>query len=214
MATPSEQIWREFDVKTRLGAKLSKFSMDIEEFSQLLTKSWDSPEKKFLDYLDTHSHLLDLYAASIEPQPFLVIPDEALSTINGRGRLPDYIARYRDDTYLLIEVERPSKPIFVGHESQPSHELTQATNQVSQWSEIIRSFGNYLTKYPGIRNHRKLIIIGRENVGRFESPEEFRSELNRINQDHEDTTIITFDELVERNRVAIARIKAIQSILG
>jgi hypothetical protein len=214
IATPTDVIWREYDIKTKLGAKLARFSKDIEEFERLLEESRDSREKKFLTYLDEHPHLLDLYALSIEPQPFLKIPDEKLSSVKGRGRLPDYIAKYRDDTYMLIEIERPDKPIFIGKDIQPSHELTQAVNQVSAWDEIVRTFGDYLSEYPGIRNHLNLVVIRREHSCKFNSPEEFRAELNRINQQYNRINVATFDELIERARVAVARITAIQSALG
>lgn len=214
VATPTDVIWREYDIKTKLGAKLGRFSKDVEEFERLLEESRGSQEKRFLTYLDEHPYLLDLYAISIEPQPFLEIPEKKLSTVKGRGRLPDYIAKYRDDTYVLIEIERPDKPIFVGKDIQPSHELTQAINQVSVWDEIVRSFGNYVSKFPGIRNHRSLVVIGREHCSKFNSPEEFRTELNRINQQCNRINVITFDELVERARLAIAKITAIKSVLG
>jgi len=211
---PTETIWREYDIKTTLGAKLVKFSKDIVEFKDLLEESKSSKEKKFLDYLDKHTHLLDLYAIYIKPQPFLKIPNSKLSTVKGRGRLPDYIAKYRDDTYLLIEVERPSKPIFVGEDTRPSYQLTQAVNQVSVWDEIIRSFGNYLKEYPGLRNHHSIIIIGRERAQKFESPKMFRQELNRVNQLYTGISVITFDDLVERAQIAVAKIKALHSVLG
>jgi len=214
IATPTETIWREYDIKTKLGAKLAKFSKDIEEFKHLLEENQNAKEKKFLDYLDKHTHLLDLYAVYIKPQPFLKIPNSNLSTVKGRGRLPDYIAKHRDDTYLLIEVERPSKPIFVGQDPRQSYQLTQAINQVSVWDEIIRSFGNYLKEYPGIRNHRSIIIIGREHAQKFKSLREFRKELNRINQISPGINVITFDDLVERARIAMAKIKALHSVLG
>jgi len=179
-----------------------------------LEENQNAKEKKFLDYLDKHTHLLDLYAVYIKPQPFLKIPNSNLSTVKGRGRLPDYIAKHRDDTYLLIEVERPSKPIFVGQDPRQSYQLTQAINQVSVWDEIIRSFGNYLKEYPGIRNHRSIIIIGREHAQKFKSLREFRKELNRINQISPGINVITFDDLVERARIAMAKIKALHSVLG
>jgi len=214
VAVPTETIWREYDIKTKLGAKLAKFSKDIEEFKNLLEESESSKEKKFLDYLDKHTHLLDLYSIYIKPQPFLKIPNSKLSTVKGRGRLPDYIAKYRDDTYLLVEVERPSKPVFAGEDNRPSYQLTQAVNQVSVWDEIIRSFGNYLEEYPGLRNHRSIIVIGREHAQKFESPKKFREELNRVNQLYSGINVITFDDLVERAQIAVARIKALQSVLG
>ncbi len=214
-ATPTDTIWREYDIKAKIGSKLAQFSSDIQEFERLLIECGDSQERKFLEYLDSHSHLLDIYAVFIHPQPFIEIPEKELCTISGMRRIPDYIAKYRDDTYLLIELERPSKPIFVGKDNQPTNQLTQSVNQTSTWDEIIRCFGAYLTKYSGIQNHRNLVIIGRENAQKFSTFEEFRSELNRLNQMFRNVaTIITFDELVERAKVAIARIRAIQSSLG
>lgn len=214
-ATPTDKIWREYDIKTKIGSKLAQFSADVQEFEQLLTECGESGEGKFLEYLDNHLHLLDIYAVFIQAQPFIEIPEKELCSIKGIGRIPDYIAKYRDDTYLLIELERPSKPVFVGKNNQPSSQLNQSVNQTSTWDEIIRCFGKYLTKYPGIQNHRNLVVIGRENAQRFNSFEEFRSELNRLNQMYKSiATIVTFDELTERAKVGIARIRAIQSSLG
>lgn len=213
-ATPTDQIWLGYDSRIQLGSKITRFSKDIEDFERLLTECGNSPEEKFLDYLDAHLHLLDIYALSIERQPFIEIPEKELSTIKGVGRVPDYIAKYRDDSYLLIELERPSKPIFVGKDHQPSNELTQSLNQISSWDEIIRCFGNYLKKYPGIRNHQNLVVIGRESAQGFNSFEEFCSELNRINQQYKYTKVVTFDELTERAKIAVAGIRAIQSSLG
>lgn len=214
VAVPTDTIWREHDIKTRLGAKLEAFSRDVNEFEKLLNERGEPTEKSFLDYLDTHSHLLDVYASAIEPQPFLEIPEKELSTIKGEWRKPDYLARYPNSTYMLIEVERPSKPIFVGKEIQSSHELTQAINQVSTWDEIIRNFGNYLKKYPGLANHRSMVVIGRDNAKIFGSPAEFQAHLNRMNQEFNRISVITFDELANRARIAIAKIHAIQSSLG
>lgn len=215
ISTPTNLIWHEYDIKTKLGSKLIKFSKDIEDFEKLLIESGNSIEQEFLDYLDRNTHLLDIYAISIEPQPFIEIPEQELCTISGSGRFPDYIAKYSDDSYLLIELERPSKPIFVGKDNRQSHELTQSINQVATWDEIISCFGNYLKKYPGIRNHRNLVVIGRENSQKFDSIEEFNSELNRINRLYNGRiSVITFDELVKRAKTAVSRIRAIQSLLG
>jgi regulator of PEP synthase PpsR (kinase-PPPase family) len=115
---------------------------------------------------------------------------------------------------MLVEVERPSKPILVGDDARPSYQLTQAVNQVSVWDEIIRRFGDYLQEFPSIRNHRSLIIIGREHSQKFGSNARFREELNRVNQLYSSISVMTFDDLLERARIAIARIKALHSALG
>jgi hypothetical protein len=116
---------------------------------------------------------------------------------------------------MLIELERASKSVLISKDNRPSHELTQALNQTSEWNEIIRNFGNYLTTYPGLANHRNLIVIGREK-GYEGTPQEFHTHLNRINQDFANTgtTIITYDDLVSRAEAAMARITAIQTMIS
>jgi hypothetical protein len=214
-AIPTDTIWQQNETRQALGAKLVAFSKDIEEFQQLLEKSSNSVEEVFLQYLNSHPHLLELYATKIEPQPFLKIPDAKLSTVGGTGRFPDYIAFYSDGTYLLIELEKASKPILVGKDNQPSNEVTQAVNQTSTWNEIIRNFGNYISQYPGLANHRNLIVIGRDETTR-QTRQQFHEELNRINQDFGNarTTIVTYDELVGRARAVMSRILAIQTMIG
>ncbi len=116
---------------------------------------------------------------------------------------------------MLIELERASKPVLVGRDNRPSHELTQAVNQTSEWNEIIRNFGNYLPKYPGLANHQNLIVIGRD--AEYEGTrQEFHNQLNRINQDFGNarTTVVTYDDLVSRAGAALARIAAIQTMIS
>jgi len=214
-AIPTDTIWRESWIRETLGSKLRAFSKDIDDFKDILERSGESVEQIFLDFLGNHLHLLDLYATKIEPSPFLEIPEEKLSTIKGSGRVPDYIGFYADGTYMLIELERASKPVLVGRDNRPSHELTQAVNQTSEWNEIIRNFGNYLPKYPGLANHQNLIVIGRD--AEYEGTrQEFHNQLNRINQDFGNarTTVVTYDDLVSRAGAALARIAAIQTMIS
>ncbi len=214
-AIPTDTIWRENEIRQALGAKLRVFSKDIDDLRGLLEKSASSVEQVFLDFIANHLHLLDLYATKIEPSPFIDIPEEKPSTIKGTRRVPDFIASYADGTYMLIELEKASKPVLIGRDNRPSHELTQALNQTSEWNEMIRNFGNYLLKYPSLTNHRNLIVIGRE-AGYEGTRQEFHNHLNRINQDFSNakTTIITYDDLVSRAQAARSRITAIQTMIS
>lgn len=205
VAVPDGVTWAAFNSLGQLGLKIAQFDKDISSLEELLyTKP--KQEQTFQQFLEEHPHLLDLYALSVVPQPFLPIPEKGK-----RGRFPDFLIKHSDLTYTLVEIERPNKPLFTtGGDPQITAMTTQALNQISMWRDIIRRYGStHLTDYPGIEHNKGLLIAGRATAKEFGTYPEFQRTLNRINAELKDIRIITFDEVVLRAKIALTRLAAL-----
>ena len=148
--------------------RLVSLKKAIDLFRETLHFNENAKEEVFHSLLQSNAILLDVYGIC-ESKPRLNYPDDQVSIIGKKYLEPDFIVRYSDKSYKLIEIERASKDI-VTQQGQPRAELTQAIFQIAEWRHFIKShYQTIKDKYPGIQSKcRSMIIISRSRQKAFE----------------------------------------------
>jgi len=77
---------------------------------------------------------------------------------------PDFVLRRVDDTYLVVEIETPAKPI-VTRRNQMSSLATQAIAQVTSYGEfLMQDVARARTFFPRLSQPDCLVVIGLEGA--------------------------------------------------
>lgn len=185
----------------RFNSVLIRISNAIREFQELLQLNSDSDEQVFHRFLENNAFLIDLYG-NVESKPRLEYPENEKSPIGKSLLIPDFIVSYPDQSYKLIEIERPSKELAtqVGH---PRQDFNQAAFQIGEWKHYIKNhYSTIKTRYPGIVSKFKTsIIMSRSTQGRFEKQEHLRSYIEILRETTSVDEIITYDDLLEKTKV-------------
>ncbi len=120
----------------------------------------------------------------------------------------DFIVREADSTYVAIEVESPKKRLYkTGSSIEPYAEWTHAEQQVRDYCNFIDSNRDYVEreeKLAGVLKPRGLVIIGR----RADLTPDGRRKLAERNADSGRYQTVTFDDIIDRARVIIDRVRA------
>lgn len=124
--------------------------------------------------------------------------------LKGFGRrIPDFmwITRHSGAVQpVMIEIEDPAKPWLVGNDDpRPSHQLTQALNQIRQWSEWLEDNGDLFFKVFAVppewklRSFRPLYILIYGRKG--ENPREIAKLRQYLQDEKRDLRVLTYDHL-------------------
>jgi hypothetical protein len=118
-------------------------------------------------------------------------------------RIPDFMWITRNSGAVqpvLIEIEDPAKPWLAGKgDPRPSHQLTQALNQIRQWSEWLEDNHDLFFKAFGIppewrqRSFRPIyfLIYGRKE----ENPRELAKLRQYLHDEKPNLHLLTYDHL-------------------
>lgn len=185
--------------------KLDMLGKAIDGFARLLSDRGDEVESVFHRYLASHPVLLDVYGV-VESKPRFTYP--AGESPTGKGFVePDFLIRYpADNTYKLVELERPNKGLATKH-GEPRHEVGQATFQIAEWKDYIQNHYELLkARYPGISSPpRTQVVISRSTMERSGVSNTERY-LAMLRQQFTVDEIITYDILLEHARTAYAQL--------
>jgi len=154
----------------------------ISEFTKAIDSS-PGDETVFQRLLGARPQLLDPLVMQVWPQP----------NIHG-AKEPDFVIRRRDDTYLVVEIECPAKPILTdaGQLShQTIHAVTQAQDYRSFLLDRIREMERH---FPCLQEPDCLVVIGRED----KLTNEQTLALRRSNRGYNRLQVVGFDWLVRR----------------
>ena len=119
----------------------------LEEAMTGLTSMLDSDvdnEDAYHWYLHEHPILLDVYGR-VTSKPRFHYPAGQVSAIGKTYLEPDFIVTYPDQTYRLIELERPGKRLDTV-QGQPRADLTQAAFQIGEWRDFIAHHPNQIQR--------------------------------------------------------------------
>jgi hypothetical protein len=179
---------------------LVKIRQAIDGLQSLLHQHPSGSEDIFHSYLENNPILLDAYG-KCESKPKLKYPQGQKSPI-GKGHVePDFIISYRDQSYKLIEIERPSKEMATkkGH---PKQEFNQAAFQTGEWVHYIKNhYPNIKDRYPGIATkHTTAVIMSRSTQQSFANYEDMNSYIELMLETSKVDEILTYDQLLERAR--------------
>ena len=148
-----------------------------------LIRNYPGDEPKFQNFFVKHPQLLDPIALEVWPEP----------NLHG-SKYPDFIVRRKDDTYLIIEIECPSK-LLITSANQLSADATHAAMQAIDYAAfLVERYPEAQKHFPNFRSPDCLVIIGTESQL---SPEQNRI-LNLENQHRRGVAIVGFDWIAKR----------------
>ena len=154
----------------------------LDRFERLLLDHPDE-EPMFQDFLTEYPQLLDPMAVEIWPQPDLHGAKE-----------PDFVIRRSDNSYLVVEIEKPSKGLVTGG-GQLTSEVTQAEGQVAEYRTFLtRRYAETQKIFPGLEEPDGLVVIGLER----NLTDEQKEVLAAANRQRQKLRIVGFDYLADR----------------
>lgn len=154
----------------------------LNEFRRLL-QHHPADEDRFQRFLENVPQLLDPMCFQVWPRPDLL-----------GAKQPDFVVRRFDDTYLIVEIETPAKPI-VTRGGQLSAAATQAVGQVTRYREfMLHRMTDIRKQFPEFREPDCLVIIGLESKL---TPSQ-RQALAADNQSRGRLRVAGFDWLLQR----------------
>ena len=125
------------------------------------------------------------------------------------------MVKYPNDTYRIVEIERPSKRLATVN-GQPRSEMTQAAYQISEFRDYIQHHYDLLaTQYPGISaGCTYSLIVGRTTEARIRSQNDPRRYLRVLCQTYSADEILTYDDLLNRACAAQALLASLSRSTG
>jgi hypothetical protein len=155
----------------------------LKGFAQLIEKS-DFPEIIFQNYLKANPLILEPFHAQIWSKPRF-----------GEALVPDFLIRSMDNTYTVVEIERPDMKIMT-KAGELSADTTHAKRQALDFRDWASSNQLYAQQtYQGIGRPFCLVVIGLEHQLN-------NMQLKRLQQENESTQgilkIVGFDWLLKR----------------
>lgn len=202
----------EFDATHRISSALSSLSMSevpaakvlsaamsarwsatsirvLREYDELIERQPEN-EPAFQHFLTQHPQILDPFAVQVWPQPNLY-----------GAKAPDFILRRADDTYLVIEIECPSKKMVTGG-LQPSADVTHAISQVTDYDHfLMKKFSELERHFPNWNTPDLLVVCGIEK----DLSGQQRQALQNLNRVHH-VRVVGFDWLAHRARAVSANV--------
>lgn len=128
--------------------EIEKIGEKIEAFERLLNEHEDDNESVFHEFLYKNSFLLDLYGEPVS-KPRFKYPTIIESPLRKAYVEPDFIIKYPNQHYKLVELEKPSKKVTTkrGHSSS---EFTQPAFQIAEWNVFIAEhYEQIKADFPG-----------------------------------------------------------------
>jgi antiviral defense system Shedu protein SduA len=193
----------------KLLDKTKPFETAIDELRTTLFQSQDEREGVFQKILEKYPLILDVYGAVVA-RPRFYYPDGQSPTEKLYVE-PDFVIKYKDGSYRIVEIERPNKRLTTSS-GQGRSEVTQAVFQLSEFRNFVEKHASVLQQeFPGIRasNCRYTLIIGRErddDLGTFVTFDELRLHLaGTYNVDE----VWVYDDLVGRAQMAVDAIRGL-----
>ena len=186
--------------------RLSVLGNTIAAFGKLLKESAGADEAIFHSFLAQNSALLDIYAEATS-KPRFVHPN-GMHSATGKAYLePDFVLKFPDGTYRLVELERPSKMIAT-KEGHPRAQFSQASFQIAEWREFIANHYELIRgRFPGIATSTgAMLIIGRSTEEALGGPRNVREYKATLRMLLTNTDIYTYDELWQRANEAYIRL--------
>lgn len=184
--------------------RLEHLRAAISELRAALQFEGDDIEAVFHSILAKHPLLLDVYGLS-ESKPDFSYPPGSISPIGKTKLQPDFLIRYPDQSYKLVEIERPSKAIATT-QGQPRAEVAQAVFQTAEWKHFIKTHYQVIAeRYPGIQAKCKTaVVMSRLHQQSFKNIVDARAYMGLMMEQFNIDEFLTFDDLLERACTAYA----------
>lgn len=162
----------------------------IEQFEDLVRQ--DLPERDYQSFLASHPIFLDPLAAEVIDRKRL-----------GAELITDFVVRRHDDTYVVVEIEKPQDRLFtlsVDFTAQFSHASLQVLDFQGWLTENIAYAQRTL---PNIETPQGLLVMGR----RGDMTGAQQAKLRRWIANSRRIDVVTFDDLSARARALHASLR-------
>jgi len=174
-----------------LSARWLAVSKPVLERYEALIREAPNNEPAFQRFLTERPQLLDPMTVQVWPRPNLF-----------GFRFPDFVVRRADDSYIVIEIESPSKPLAT-MAGQLSADVTHAEQQATDYrSYLMQHFADARVHFPRFEEPDCLIVIGLERI----LEERQKAALRDANRNRHRLRIVGFDWLADRARTVAANI--------
>jgi hypothetical protein len=161
-------------------------------YEDLLTSDADN-EPAFQEFLSLHPQLLDPMATQVWAQP----------DFHGAHE-PDFLIRRADSSYLVVEIECPSK-LLLTQAGQLSADATHAEKQATDYRSFLSErIVEVRQHFPGYRGCECLVVVGLED--RLTTSQS--SALANVNGARHNVRIVGFDWLGRRARSIVENMSA------
>ncbi|MDQ7248872.1 Shedu anti-phage system protein SduA domain-containing protein [Dongia sedimenti] len=162
----------------------------LQRYEGLLLNAPDN-EQVFQKFFIEFPHLLDPAVVHMWSEP----------DFHG-AFAPDFLIRRADDTYLIVEIEKPSKNLITAG-GQLTTEATHAEKQVIEYKNFLNErILEVRSHFPNYREPDCLVVIGLE---RSLMPAK-RNALRQINDSRQRIRIVGFDWLLDRANVVLGNV--------
>lgn len=148
----------------------------------------------------------EVYQQFFEEHPILLDPlANKLITKHklGSDLITDFVAVRLTGSYLIVEIEKPTTPIFYPN-GDFHREFMHGVRQVLDFQEwLAQNIAYAQSKLPGIKSPQGLVVVGMVNG--LTDPEKAR--LNRFRNEHHSIEILGYDELLERSHTLYTNLR-------
>jgi hypothetical protein len=178
--------------------RLDRLKAAIDALRMSLQLRADDIESVFHEVINRHPLLLDVYGIC-ESKPRFIYPPGKSSPIGKTSLEPDFLITYPNQSYKLVEIERPSKLVATA-QGQPRSEVSQAVFQTAEWKHYIKThYQEMHSRYPGIQSNCKTaVIMSRTNQQGFKSIEEISAYKGLMMEQFNLDEFFTYDDLYDR----------------
>lgn len=190
------------DWLTAYADRLENLRAAVAALSAALQERGDDVESVFHNVINAHPLLLDVYG-TCESKPQFTYPNGHASPIGKSSLEPDFLIKYSDCSYKLVEIERPTKRV-VTSQGQPRAEVSQAVFQCAEWRHFIKTHYQTLsTRYPEIQSRcRTAVIMSRSNQLSFKNIESISAYKGLMMEQFRIDEFFTYDDLYDRAKTA------------
>lgn len=192
--------------------RLERLKAGIEALRSALLLRADDVEAVFHEVIRKHPLLLDIYG-TCDSKPQFVYPAGKTSPIGKVSLEPDFLVVYPDQSYKLVEIERPSKAVATA-QGQPRSEVSQAVFQTAEWKHFIKTYYQELhSRYPGIQSKCKTaVVMSRTTQQNFKNIDDIRAYTGLMMEQYKIDEFFTFDDLYDRACTAYALLSGLSPI--
>lgn len=150
---------------------------------QELIEAFPDDEPSFQRFFEANPQFLDPMAVEVWPEPNLF-----------GARKPDFVVKRSDGSYLVVEIECPSKTMItkLGH---PSADLTHAEHQATDYRKYMMGhIANVKDVFPGFSEPDCLVVVGLEGT----LSEYQKAALASLNDARHRLKVVGFDWILDR----------------
>ena len=155
----------------------------LDKYERLIADHPDD-EPVFQRFFTEYPQILDPMAAEVWPLPDL----------HGY-RQPDFVLRRFDNTYVVVEIEAPSK-MLVTRKNAIAATASTAISQVNEYLRFIRQLQNVQIHFPRLDDVRGLAVVGLQS----DLDDSRMQALRNHNAGNHALRVVGFDWLADRAR--------------